>query len=141
MIVHTVPEYFPAWAGEERGKRIVGYATWETDRLPPTWPGLLRSVEALVVPCTWNAEIFRRDSGLERMGVVPHPCDPTPLPEASRAAGEFCFYAVGDWSTRKGITATVRAFCRAFDRHDAVRLVVKTTRTCLERRRWPWAAA
>jgi len=138
VIVHTVPEYFPRWAERERGRRILGYTTWETDRLPPAWPALLRRVDALAVPCAWNAEVFARDTGV-RPAVIPHPCDPAPLPAVPRSTDEFCFLVVGTWLERKGLADTVTAFCRAFTRRDRVRLIVKTSRHIPVGRRWPWS--
>src|SRR5262245_66669261 len=59
VIVHTVPEYYPMWAKQEKGKRLIGYTVWETDHLPHHWPQLLNPLDRIFVPCNWNREVFQ----------------------------------------------------------------------------------
>jgi glycosyltransferase involved in cell wall biosynthesis len=100
---------------------------WEADRLPPQWGPWLRAVERVIVPCRWNAEVVARDVPGVPLHVVPHACDASAAPEPGPPpGGEFCFYTIGVWSRRKGLTETIEAFLRAFRREERVRLIVKT---------------
>lgn len=141
VLVHAIPDYFPGWARAEPGKRLIGQTVWETDQLPVEWRPWLRAVGQLVVPCEWNADVLARELGGARPTVIPHACmdDAGPEPFAAET-DEFCFYTIGMWTRRKGITSTIEAFLRAFRREDRVRLIVKTTPRAWVRRRW-WANA
>ena len=138
VIVHTVPEYFPLWRAREPGKRIIGCTVWETDRLPAHWPALLNSIDGIMVPCEWNAEVFRKCGVKPRIDVVPHVADPTfdGLGRERNSAEEFVFYTIGTWTTRKALWNTIECFLETFNADDAVRLVVKTTPEDFTRPRW-----
>jgi len=142
VIVHTVPEYFPAWRSREAGKRIVGLTVWETDRPPAHWPALLNAMDLLLVPCEWNRDVFRRHGVTTRIEVVPHAAPSGAIPPAGgrqRFAvrpGDFCFYTINAWTTRKALWATIEAFLDAFTADDPVVLVVKTSPEDFTRRRW-----
>lgn len=142
VLLHTVPEYFPAWAEREPGKRIVGYTAWETDRPPAHWPALLNGLDLLLVPCEWNREVFRAHGITTRIEVVPHVA-PSRVAPPERAlehlglrAGDFCFYTIGEWNARKAVRSTVEAYLETFTADDPVALVVKTTPWDATRGRW-----
>jgi glycosyltransferase involved in cell wall biosynthesis len=126
VLVHTVPEYFPRWRATEPGKRIVGYTTWETTRLPSHWPPLLNSMDLLLVPSQWNKDVFRESGVTIAIEVVPHIAHPGPflktLPQT-----EIVFYTIGPWTTRKATASVLEAYCQAFRSGERVRLVVKTS--------------
>ncbi len=130
VMVHTVPEYFPAWRERAAGARLVGYTVWETDRLPRAWPPLLESVDALAVPSAWSRDVMRQAGVRTPVHVVPHlPCEPTPGPRWDGGLGEgtVVFYTVGPWTERKAPWLVVEAFARAFRSSDAVALVLRTS--------------
>lgn len=133
VLLHAMPEYYSPWMERERGKRIVGYAAWETDRPPAHWPALLNRVDLLLVPCEWNREVFRTHGITTRMEVVPHAAPAGELPAARHRERfgvrpeEFCFYTIGEWNARKGVGRTVEAYLDEFTAADPVVLVVKTT--------------
>ena len=64
VLIHTVPEYFPEWIERERpgGRRILGYTVWELDDLPGHWPAILNRLDGVIVPCSFNVEVFRRST-------------------------------------------------------------------------------
>lgn len=142
VLLHTVPEYYPAWAARETSKRIVGYTAWETDRPPAHWPALLNAVELVLVPCTWNREVFRAHGVTTHIEVVPHAAPSAPLPVAPRRERfgvrpeDYCFYTIDEWNARKAIGGTIDAYLRAFTRDDPVVLVVKTTPSDGTHGRW-----
>ncbi len=126
VLVHTVPEYFPLWRALERGKRLIGYTTWETTRIPDHWPALLDAVDLLVVPSRWNCDVFREHGVTVPIEVVPHIVHPGPFPQKQSQSCRV-FYAIGPWTARKAMWSVIEAFCRAFRAGEAVQLVVKTS--------------
>lgn len=158
VLLHTVPEYYPEWLEAERaaGRRVVGYTVWELERLPAHWPALLNRLDAVIVPCRWNASVFRSGGVTVPIHVVPH------LPQfgggsadadtdaADRAAllrrlggpqaleGRFVFYGIGVWTERKGMERLLRSYLGTFTSSDPVMLVLKTSSRDLTRwsRRW-----
>ena len=127
VLLHLVPEYFPHWARIERKPKL-SYTTWETERLPGPWPGLLHGAEMVMVPCQWNRQVFERCGVTAPVEVVPH-CLPGELPPAAPipTSGELVFYSVNVWSDRKALDLTLRAYGKAFRRGENVRLVLKTS--------------
>ena len=136
VVAHAPPEFWPACF--ERGRRNIGYAAWETDRLPAHWPPLLHAAHRVLVPCCHNAAAFRA-AGIDPL-IVPHvrrhrwhEHSPSQL-AAARAdlgipAGDIVFYTIGSWEPRKAMAELIDAFTRAFGADDAVTLLIKTTRT------------
>lgn len=140
VIVHTVPEYFPVWAEKERGKKIIGYTVWETDRPPRHWPALLNGVDRVFVPCRWNREVFEGAGVTRPIDVVPHVLDDLPLPPTRGPGGDrpgdYVFYTIGTWTVRKALWNTIRCYLDTFRRDDPALLVVKTTDRDFTRRSW-----
>jgi glycosyltransferase involved in cell wall biosynthesis len=128
-LVHTVPELYPEWRERLADVTLVGQTVWETSVLPRHWPALVTVVDAVVVPCRWNVEVFRAAGAERPITVVPH----LPPPELGSVEpwpidpSRFVFYTVGEWTTRKAIGRTVEAFVTAFTPTDPVELLVKTT--------------
>lgn len=157
VLIHTVPEYYPAVIREAReaGHRVLGYTVWELERLPSHWPAILNQLDGVIVPCRWNAQVFR-DSGVSvPIHVVPHlsqfeeiestltsTADQRRWQERLQAAGAksdaFVFYAVGFWSNRKALALVLEAFLDAFDASDPVALVLKTSRNDITRWHRHW---
>ena len=143
VLIHTVPEYYPALMEQERqqGRRIFGYTVWELERLPAHWPGILNRLDGVLVPCRWNEEVFRRSGVTVPIHVVPHlsQFEELPAPSAADRArllarlgglqpqGRFVFYTVGYWSHRKAPYLAAQAYWRAFDASDPVLMIVKTS--------------
>ncbi|WP_282344553.1 MULTISPECIES: hypothetical protein [Pseudomonas] len=143
VLIHTVPEYFPALIEQERqaGRRILGYTVWELENLPTHWPEILNQLDAVLVPCQWNVEVFRRAGVNVPIHVVPHLPQFEGLAEAAPAARaalrarlprddrkRFVFYTVGYWSNRKAPYLALEAYWKAFDASDPVLMIVKTSR-------------
>jgi glycosyltransferase involved in cell wall biosynthesis len=130
VVVHMVPEYYPQWAAKEQGKRLVGYTVWETNKLPQHWPPDLSAVEKVLVPCSWNKQVFEEASLQPPVEVVPHslerngPIDPNLGIDIG--PDEFVFYAISTWTPRKAISKLIDAYLMAFTTDDPVVLVLKT---------------
>lgn len=143
VMVHLIGPYFRRWREREPKKPLIGITVWETDRLLDGGLDDLRYLDGLIVPCRWNAEVFREAGIGCPIHVAPHIVDashlvPGELHLPGVAEGDFVFYSIGEWKDRKGMDLTVAAFCRAFTRRDPVVLVVKTGSTNERRRRRGW---
>ncbi len=140
VIVHTVPEHYPAYLQRERAagaRRVVGHTVWETDRLPAHWPDLINVMDAVIVPTAWNRDVFLQSGVTIPIIVTPHV--PRPLQPAQPQdvrfmqqrfpglAQRYVFYCIGAWQHRKGMDLLVDAFCEAFSADQPVGLVIKTT--------------
>jgi glycosyltransferase involved in cell wall biosynthesis len=144
VLLHAVPEYVPWCRQQNPGKMLVLYTTWETDRIPKHWPGLLNQADLILVPCEWNREVFRACGITPPIAVVPHMFDPPrasapdPSPPFSVADDTFVFYSIGVWNPRKAMDLTIRCFLETFTARDPVALVVKTSRLDHARRLHRW---
>jgi hypothetical protein len=134
VIIHTPPEYYPYWVENEKGKRIIGYTVWETDKLPAHWPQLLNLVDRVLVPCHWNREVFMKGGVRKPIDVIPHILEGCkPVSDCSKmpldiSPSDFVFYTIETWTARKAVWNTIRCYLDAFTGSDPVLLVVKTTK-------------
>ena len=131
ILLHTLPENMPYWLDRKGDKRIVGYTVWETDILQAHWATILNRLDHLLVPCTWNRDLFRSQGVQIPISVLPHlpgPACPAPHPRwAAIPDGDFVFYCIETWSIRKNLDQAITLFRQCFNANDGVRLVVKTT--------------
>lgn len=133
VILHLQPDDLPRWQAREQGKAIVAMPTWEFDKLPPHWPGLLNSLRGVVVPCRWNHQVFLSGGVRVPMAVVPYVAPmslPGALPRLAQVRqDDFVFYTIAVWRERNAPHLTLEAFLREFRGDDPVALVLKTSRT------------
>ncbi len=132
VILHTVPEYYPMLAEREEGKHVVGCTVWETDRVPRHWPGLLNRMDHLMVPCSWNQQVFKRCGVTPPISVIPH-IAASEEPDGRRGFRgipdkNYVFYTIGAWTTRKAPWKTIACYLQTFSARDPVTLVVKTSK-------------
>lgn len=129
LVVHSTPLWHSRLLDEGRGRSLVAYTTWETDRLPPERVEILNRYDRVLVPSRFNAEVFTASGVQAPVRVVPHivPELPPPSPR-SGVRGRFTFYLIATWSSRKAIPDAVAAFLRAFGADEDVALVIHTTR-------------
>ena len=130
VILHLPPDLFPAWIEREKGKRLVGYTIWETERLPGHWPDAINRLDLLLTPTDWNFNIFRKGGVTTSQGVLPYialsaPAPPRGVP-SSETAARFVFYAIESWTHRKDLPRTINAYLDAFTSRDPTLLIVKT---------------
>lgn len=128
-IVHTVPDKWERKFEQNQASLKVGMTVWETDKLPLDWIPWMEKADKIVVPCEWNKKVLE-DSGITKpVGVIPHIYREVP-PEKFEIYGleksPFIFYTVGQWTSRKGIDDTIRAYLKAFTSEDNTILIVKT---------------
>jgi glycosyltransferase involved in cell wall biosynthesis len=133
-IIHTTPEF---WVKHrEEGKLNVGYTIWETTKLHPSWPKFINdSVDACMVGCEWNIDVFK-DSGVTvplfnvPHGIGDHEFDGIqPFQVGGVDKDTFMFYSIFQWTERKHPLAMIKAYWHAFQNDENVALVLKTYRS------------
>lgn len=142
VIMHSTPDLWPRFRREKQAalnnKIIIGYCTWETNKLSPDWVNCInQSVNEVWVPSKYNQETFL-NSGVERtIRVVPHIFLYKPLPNRENikltdnsngnvlANDKYTFYSIGELNSRKNIMGLLDAFCTTFSSADNVRLILK----------------
>ncbi len=132
VVVHHVPEYYPLVRAHCGAAFMVGHTAWETENPPAHWRECLDVPDLLVVPSKFSAQALIASGTDTPVEVVPHAlsvAEPAALDPGWGIDDErFVYYTIADWTTRKGIDATVEAYLRAFSGDDPVVLVVKTSR-------------
>jgi len=137
VVAHLVPEYLEACL--EPGKRHYAYCAWEADRIPAHWPAILNRFEAVLVPSTFNADVFRAGGVTVPVHVVPHIRrhaidEVTPAGRADLRAllgfdpGHHVFYTIGAWMLRKDLPRLINAFLDEFSADEPAALCIKTSR-------------
>jgi len=131
IVAHLVPEYLPALRRRYPEARLVAHTVWDTDRLPEHWVECLDQADLVIVPSQFSADSIIASPVATPVEVVPHPLpeDREPVPGAwsEIPADLLVLYTIGEWTVRKGLEQTVRAYLEAFTRSDPVVLIVKTT--------------
>ena len=136
VIIHNEPWSYPGYYRafpELREKYVVGYAVWETDRLPPHHAFALGLVDEI-----WTCSTFCREvmaGACRRITTIPHVVQPLPIdPQAEVRLRErlgynedlFYFYTITNAANpRKNLAGLAGAFAAA-GLADRARLVIKT---------------
>jgi hypothetical protein len=132
VVAHLTPEYYPRMRQLVPGASLVAHTVWETDRLPRHWPELVEMTDRVIVPCRWNAEVFRAEVSIP-VAVVPHVAVEvrrTTSPTWSNIGDDtFVCYSIAPWTARKAPWLTVAAYAEAFRGDDDVLLVLLTSPT------------
>lgn len=144
VIMHSTPDLWPKFRMEKesimKGKIVIGYCAWETNRLPLEWVQCINmTVNEVWVPSEYNAKAFKKSGVVRQIRVVPHIFLQYPLPTKEQCRfvnlhnGDrighddyYTFYSIGEMNARKGIDDLLKAFCETFTGDDKVRLVLKT---------------
>lgn len=128
-VIHCTPDLMPSVLKDRPMIPTIGYATWETNKLPPGWAEAINSTcQALWVPSNHNVKAFR-DSGVTvPIHRVPHCFADLPVPEKATLErdGRFRFLNVGQWLTRKNQLGLLMAYLTEFKAEEKVSLVLKT---------------
>lgn len=133
VILHTTPEFWEEH--KEPGKTNVGYVVWETSKLHPDWSGYINNnVDAIMVGCDWNIEVFK-NSGIEiPIFPVPHGIgvdeynDIEPYSISGIRKDAYKFYDIFQFTERKHPMALIKSYWAAFQNDENVALILKTYR-------------
>lgn len=130
QIIHTTPEHFPALIKKQM--QNIAMTVWETDRLPVNWIPNFNGIDKIIVPSSWNVDMFNA-AGLKQLVYK--------LPHISQFGGEenktnalnipedtFVFLNISVWERRKNLDALVKAYFKAFNSKDDVVLIIKTSK-------------
>jgi len=106
------------------GTRIA-FATFESSQIPDNWIEHLNKCDAIMVPCQWNQDVFKRCGVEKPIHVVPHGIseDFYFVPRPKREV--FRFLTIGDRGHRKGFIEAISAFVQAFGDREDVELIIK----------------
>lgn len=134
VVLHMMPSLLEHWLERYGEHRLIVHTVWESDRLPAGWGTLLNRVHAVIVPCRWNAQVFRNSGVDVPIHIIPHTLSEDISLERPEPTGrKTVFYSIGLWTSRKAIGQLVRAYLSAFDRADETELVLKTSAKDLSR--------
>ena len=131
VILHMTPEF--AIQHVEEGKTNIEYCVWETTKLHPHWPRYISDkIDAVMVGCEWNIEVFK-NSGVEKpIFVVPHGInmdeykDIKPYAISGIKKDAFKFYNIFQFTERKHPMALIKSYWAAFQNDENVALILKT---------------
>ncbi|MBV9405066.1 MAG: glycosyltransferase family 4 protein [Acidobacteriaceae bacterium] len=131
VILHVVPEYMSRLQERERGKTVIGMTVWELDTLPQHWRAIMNALDAVIVPCKWNRDVFQAGGITVPVGIIPHVIPPRVKertgPLARVAPDDYVFYSIAAWRERNAPHLTLRSFLAAFRAEDKAVLVLKTS--------------
>jgi len=129
QIIHCTPENWGKLIHTD--KYNIGYTTWETDKLPKDWPGLINQVDEVWVPSTWNKDVFESSGVTKPIYVIPHAIDETILKQNMVEnfgidRNLYNFYSIFQWTERKNPECLIESFLEEFSSEENVQLVLKT---------------
>jgi len=110
-------------------KNVYPCVVWETDRVPYSLResyNRLDNIKTLLCACTWNSDVFSRDTGLDTV-VIPYNLDHKDVHDADmldtlnqKKSGSFAFCTVSQWGWRKGYDILLKSFLTEFYDEDVV---------------------
>ena len=132
-IIHLTPEHWKLFI--EPGKFNIGYSVWETDKLHSEWPKYINStVNACMVSCDWNTEVYKRSGVKVPVYDVPHGIDMSefddiiPYEVSGINPKAYKFYSIFQFIERKNPMALIKSYWHAFQNNENVALIMKTYR-------------
>jgi len=129
-IINMVPKVFNAF--KKKNAFNIGFTMFETTKIPDIWVEQCNQMDAILVPCQWNKEVFE-NSGVKVPVRVANPAlneiyYTSPTPTTPRAINGFSFYSIFQWTERKAPLTLLEAYWKEFSGDNNVRLVLKTYR-------------
>lgn len=131
-VIHQTPDVVVhdfVRVGEQKN---IGLTVTETDRVPSWLVRKLNTLDGLIVPSQWGADVMRSSGVTVPVAVVPHAqgdywwAGDDSVKFADRP---YTFYYIGNWNVRKNPEGVLRAYLRAFpDARPDRRLVLKLSR-------------
>lgn len=129
QIIHMTPENFRIH--KRPGVKNIGYAVWETTRLPDGWAAMCNQLDEIWTSCDWNVEVFKECGVKVPVKKIEHTINLNQFNNAPTVnfgfpKDKFLFYSIFQWTERKNPVGLIRAFMSEFSKHDNVALVLKT---------------
>lgn len=105
------------------------YTMFESDKIPDDWLSYLQAAHMVLVPSKWCQEVFKK-AGIEArvvpLGYDHHSYQYIPRVNKREAHEPFVFLHYNAFNIRKGFLEVFKAFNKAFDKSEPVKLVLKT---------------
>ncbi len=138
LILHSTPDIWNdlIFTHKDNVKNIIGYCTWETNRLPSKWVDCINLVEEVWVPSKFNKECFINSGVKSNIKVVPHIWHPQKLFNKNDVIiydylrnvvsnNKYTFYSIGELNFRKGIEDLISVFDKFNDNFPDTQLILK----------------
>lgn len=132
LVYHCQPYDIDANVEREKNKydKVIINTVWETTLTPKDWFPNINYADAVIVPSTNNAEVFRNSGVTPPIILAPHGSDETFSPDNKPfdlpdVKGKFTFLSIFQWQHRKSPDKLLRAYWQAFTEQDDVALVIK----------------
>lgn len=129
-IIHCTPQNYPQVINKTEYN--IGYAAWESDRLPDGWSKYINMLQEIWVPSEYNVEVFKNSGVNIPVKCMPHAFDVTKVTQpdlslvSKRNDDEFIFYSIFQWLERKNPVDLLNAYLTEFGAEENVTLVLKT---------------
>lgn len=137
VIVHSTPDIWSNYIKEySKIEDIIGYCTWETNKLPNEWVEYINLMPEVWVPSNFNKDCFFNSGVKSNIKVVPHIWHKQSLYKKSQIViNDYCnntipdnkytFYCIGELNFRKGITDLISTFNKLNDVYPNTQLILK----------------
>ena len=136
-ILHCTPDLWRGWyqTFKNVSDNIRGFTVWETNKLPNKWVEYINYLDHVIVPSTFNKEVFIESGVKSDISVKPHIFHRDHLPDRKDVVMYDCvgnkiptdrytFYSIGEYHARKGIDDLIYTF-NNINTND-VQLIIKT---------------
>jgi len=138
LILHSTPDIWHSLLNgySNNVKNVIGYCTWETNKLPPNWVDCINIVSEVWVPSIFNKECFINSGVKSDIKVVPHVWHRQTLIDKNNITiydhlrneipkNKYTYYSIGELNFRKGITDLVTLFDKFNDDYPDTQLLLK----------------
>jgi glycosyltransferase involved in cell wall biosynthesis len=129
--IQLTPEHFPIY--QKKTEKTIAFTVWENDRLFPTWPGFINTLDKVITGSEWGKKVFE-DSGVTiPVGVCSHCADDVPknidnYKISGLSDDTFVFGDIFQWVEKKNPGGLLKTYWATFKKEDNVALVLKTYR-------------
>lgn len=106
------------------------FTMFESDKIPDDWKSYLEAADKVLVPSKWCAEVFAKagiTAEVVPLGYNDKIFKYKPRKNKRKARKDFVFLHYNAFNVRKGFTEVFKAFVKAFDKDEPVKMIFKTT--------------
>jgi glycosyltransferase involved in cell wall biosynthesis len=137
LIMHSTPDLWESFIKENKNiSDVIGYCTWETNKLPDKWVEHINLASEVWVPSNFNKECFINSGVKSKIEVIPHIWHKQKLFNKNEVKiydfwgnkvpdSKFTFYSIGELNCRKGIEDLVKVFDEFNNNFPDTQLILK----------------
>ena len=142
-VMNTLPTEYPNIMREDCAN--VGFTMFETSRVPKAWVDECNKTDAILVPSSWNSEVFKKSGVTVPIYVVPPGIKEAQtegatinLPMLKNPEKVYKFYSVFEWTERKNPIGLIKSYLATFTGIKDVALFLKvySGEDTPEKRQW-----